>query len=140
MRINNMQEFEPISINTSFQWKMDQYDWLNLYYNSVHVYIECWDAWVLCLVTKEVIMVQNFNRHRWLEERETLCRCSTTIDVANACGDVICWVWNLSRFSNSVVWMFRLVKPDVEPVETIEVFEVLEFFEVLQHANYCLDH
>ena len=46
----NMQEFEP---NTCFQWKMDQYDWLNLssqlldvYYNSVHVYIECWYAWV----------------------------------------------------------------------------------------------
>ena len=55
----NMQEFEP---NTCFQWKMDQYDWLNLssqlldvYYNSVHVYIECWDT----LVTTPYAQLQN---------------------------------------------------------------------------------
>ena len=48
MRTDNMQEFEP---NTYFQWKMDQYDWLNssselidVYYNSVNVYIEWWDT------------------------------------------------------------------------------------------------
>ena len=33
-----MQEFGPIPINTSFPWKMDQYDWL-MYTTIVYMFI-----------------------------------------------------------------------------------------------------
>ena len=39
----------------------------------------------LCSVTKEVIMVQNFNLRIQLEDRETLCRCLTIVSVDNGC-------------------------------------------------------